>query len=61
MDGFCSMPYGDITLTFAVPEEEAFFVLYTPLMPVSGVNEKILSRFFQQLLAFQLRGDLLPW
>ena len=42
-DGFWAVPYGSITLTLAVPEEEAFFVLYAPLMSVSGGGAQVLS------------------
>ena len=52
-DGFLAVPYGSITLTLAVPEGEAFLVLYAPLMSVSGGSEQVLARFF-----WQLEGDL---
>lgn len=48
-DGFWAVPYGSITLTLAVPEEEAFFVLYAPLMSVSGGGAQVLARFYRHL------------
>lgn len=57
-DGFWAVPYGSITLTLAVPEEEAFFVLYAPLMSVSGGGAQVLARFYRHLLIWQLEGDL---
>ncbi len=57
-DGFLAVPYGSITLTLAVPEGEAFLVLYAPLMSVSGGSEQVLARFYRQLLIWQLEGDL---
>ena len=57
-DGFWTVPYGRITLTLAVPDGEPFFVLYAPLMSVSGGSEQTLSRFYRRLLVWQLQGDL---
>ncbi len=57
-DGFWAVPYGSITLTLAVPEEEAFFVLYAPLMSVSGGSAQVLARFYRRLLIWQLEGNL---
>ena len=54
-DGFLAVPYGSIWhLTLAVPEGEAFLVLYAPLMSVSGGSEQVLARFYRQLLIWQL-------
>ncbi len=59
-NGFWSVSYGSITLTLAVPEGEPFFVLYAPLMSVSGAGEQVLARFYRQLLIWQLEGNLPP-
>lgn len=56
--GFWAVSYGSIALTLAVPENDPFFVLYAPLMSVSGGNEQTLSRFYRRLLIWQLQGDL---
>lgn len=57
-DGFFFMPYGSVSLTLAVPEQEPYFVLYVPLMSVSGLTPRGLSEFYHHLLVLQLRGDL---
>ena len=56
--GFWAVSYGSITLTLAVPEKEPFFILYVPLMSVSGGSEQTLSRFYRRLLVWQLEGVL---
>lgn len=56
--GFWTLSYGGVALTLAVSEDDSFFVLYAPLMSVSGGNEQTLSSFYHQLLIWQLRGDL---
>ena len=57
-DGFWRLPYGRITLSLGVPEQADSFLLYTPLMSVTGAGDATLAAFYQYLLHLQLQGAL---
>ena len=57
-DGLWRLPYGGITLSLGVPEEADSFILYVPLMSVTGADESARATFYQHLLHLQLKGAL---
>lgn len=57
-EGFWRLPYGRITLSLGVPEQSDSFILYAPLMSVTGASHAALASFYQYLLQLQLQGSL---
>ena len=57
-DGLWRLPYGRITLSLGVPEQADSFILYVPLMSVTGADETARAAFYQYLLHLQLKGTL---
>lgn len=57
-DGLWRLPYGRITLSLGVPEEADSFILYVPLLSVTGADDTARAAFYQNLLHLQLKGAL---
>ena len=56
-DGFWKLPYGRITLSLGVMQNDCF-LLYAPLMSVAGAGDATLAAFYPYLLQLQLQGAL---